>query len=288
MRPRLGTWPLLVVWVLLPLAAGATVARALETTSAGFQTAMTVGAWACWATVLVAGLVPLPATLTLLRVSVPAAPFLLIWATWAAEPEARDAVGLGMATLALMAALSPGLADACVDGSSYGTERRFALRTPARLVLGPVPATWLMAAGGLLTGPVLVAARLWAPGAVAWVLGWLGAWWAVRALHGLARRWIVLVPAGLVVHDHLTLADPVLLARGRLERLGPAPASSHAEDLTGGAWGLALEASLEPPVELVRAGTEARDLVTAGAVLFTPLRPGALLAGARDHRLPVA
>ena len=34
-----------------------------------------------------------------------------------------------------------------------------------------------------------------------------------RALHQLTQRWLVFVPAGLVVHDHLSVGDPVLFTK---------------------------------------------------------------------------
>jgi hypothetical protein len=39
------------------------------------------------------------------------------------------------------------------------------------------------------------------------------------ALHGLSRRWGVLVPAGFVIVDPLTLSDPVLFLRERILRM---------------------------------------------------------------------
>ena len=68
---------------------------------------------------------------------------------------------------------------------------------------------------------------------------------ASRALHGLARRWVVFVPAGLVLHDLHAMVDPVLFPRSSIRRLGPAPTDpGDAVDLTQRALGLALELEL--------------------------------------------
>ena len=43
-----------------------------------------------------------------------------------------------------------------------------------------------------------------------------------RLVHQLSRRWVVLVPAGIVIADPLTLTDPVLFVRERVMGIGPA------------------------------------------------------------------
>jgi hypothetical protein len=140
---------------------------------------------------------------------------------------------------------------------------------------------------GVTAGPLLLAARLWVPGAVVLVVGPLAARWGVRVLHGLARRWLVFVPTGVVVHDPLTLVDPILLRRGVVTSFGPAPADTDAVDLTAGASGLALEARLSEPVSLLpvaprRTPTELKGVTR---ILVTPSRPGRVVAEARRRRL---
>ena len=110
-----------------------------------------------------------------------------------------------------------------------------------------------------------------------------------RALHGLARRWIVFVPAGLVLHDPLSVADPVLFRRQVVESVGPAPAGSDALDLTQGAPGLALELGLREkvPMVLVRPGRGGDQAGASARLLFTPTRPGRVLREAAARRLPV-
>jgi hypothetical protein len=101
---------------------------------------------------------------------------------------------------------------------------------------------------------------------------------------------VVLVPAGLVLHDGHALVEAVLFPRGMIARLAPAEADGHPErrDLTVGALGLALELDLVEPVvisPLRRDRSVQVEHVTALA--FTPSRPGALLAAARERRIPV-
>ena len=191
-------------------------------------------------------------------------------------------------TAATVVACSRFTTDAFVDGSSYGSEQRFGLRTPLFLLIGPVPLVWLVTVVGL-AGPLLLAAQQWLAGAVLTVFGLGVARYSTRSLHALARRWVVFVPAGVVLHDPLVLADAILLPRRQIVALGPALADTTATDLTDGAPGLVLEVQLADAVELgVREGRHAAaDPVTTDRLLFTPLRPGALLDAAANRRVPV-
>ena len=106
-------------------------------------------------------------------------------------------------------------------------------------------------------GPLLLAAQQWVIGAVLTAVGLVVVLALARALHQLARRWVVFVPAGVVVHDPLGLVDPVLLPRGWVQGFAPAPADTDATDLTMGAPGLAVE---------IGARAEDRDGPTARSV----------------------
>ena len=108
---------------------------------------------------------------------------------------------------------------------------------------------------------------------------------AARSLHQLSRRFLVFVPGGVVVHDPMTLSDPVLLPRTGLASVGPAPADSDAEDLTMGAGGLIMELRLRAPSDLIRRrpGRAPDEAVSTAAVLVAPTRPGAFLAEARER-----
>ena len=77
-----------------------------------------------------ATLVPRSVTLTVVRVVVPGALAVAAWAALGAERPAWAAVGVAAGAVASLAGAGPGVADAFVDGSSYGTERRVALRVP--------------------------------------------------------------------------------------------------------------------------------------------------------------
>src|SRR5205085_10800148 len=132
--------------------------------------------------------------------------------------------------------LPAGLVDEFVGGSSYGPERRFSLRTPVPLLLGPVELAWLAVVVPAVAGPLLLAARQWVAGALLLAVGAVAARWSVRSLHLLARRWLVFVPAGLVVHDPMVLTDAVLFPKRMVSSIGPALADT-ADGALDVSWG---------------------------------------------------
>ena len=284
-----GPWPVRATWALLPLLLGPALGDALGGHSVAVARTGSVLAWGTWAAGLVAVLLPRTVSLTALRIATPAALAVANWAALAEDPGATDALAVTGAALALVAAFSPLTGDVFVNGSSYGDERRFPLRVPGPLLFGPVPLAWVGAVTAPIAGPLLLAAEQWAAGGAVLAVGLPLAVVAVRALHGLARRWAVLVPAGLVLHDHHALVDAVLFPRASIRRLGPAPADvDDALDLTQRALGLAVELELREPAEVSpRRPDKTVQVESVDRLLFTPTRPGALLREAAGRRLPV-
>lgn len=288
-----GAWPARLTWSLLPVLVGPALADGLGTTSRPVAVTAAVLAWGLWAGVLVAVLVPRTASLTALRTAAPLVSAAAAWAASVDDADVLDVVALGWAALTLVATFSPLTGEAFVDGSSYGDERRFALRVPGPLLLGPLPLAWLAAVVGPVAGPLLLAAREWVAGALVLAVGAPLALAAVRALHGLARRWVVFVPAGMVLHDPAALADPVLFRRSDVARLGPAPAEATrgALDLTQRSLGLALQLEATEPADVaprsVRRRRSELEVTKVERLLFTPTRPGAVLAEAARRRIVV-
>lgn len=288
----IGPWAVRATWFALAVAAGPALADTLDGTSRPVQVVASVGLWAGWAAVLVATLVPRAASLTLVRSAAPAALSATVAAAVHGPAGTDDAVAVAGAIATVAAAWWAPTTDSFVDGSSYGDERRFALRTPVGLLLAPVPAAWLLAVVLPAVALLLLAAGAWIPGAVAALGGAAGIRLGLPALHRLSRRWLVLVPAGLVVHDHVALADPILFRRATLAGIGPAPADDDGTDpagtvdLTLGAAGLVIALTLRQPTPLpvaVGSGRARRvETATADRVLVVPARPGAFLAAASD------
>jgi hypothetical protein len=277
-----------IAWFALPLTAGPALADALSDASTPVQAVASILAWAAWGGIAVAVLVPRTVSLTALRIGAPAALAVAVVATVRAG-DIGPAEVVAIAWTALLAALVlfvPVVTDAFVDGSSYGPEQRMALRTPAPLFLGPVELAWLVVVAGIAAGPLLLAAKAWVLGAIAIAVAAVAVRPAARSLHQLSRRWLVFVRNGFVLHDPLTLADPVLFPKQEVRSLGPAPADaeSDATDLTGRALGLVLEIRLADAIKIgVIEGRGRSANVDTDRLLFTPARPGALLSEARER-----
>lgn len=267
-------WLVRAAWAVLPLAAGPGLADALGSRSEAVQTVASVGLWAVWAAVLLATLVPMPVSLTALRV---AAPLAVAWAVWSAD---------WLAVASTLAAAAPAFAPATgvlfVNGPAYPNERRFPLRAPGAVLAGLGVLAWALGVGPLLAGVLLLAASEWVLGGVLTAVGAALAFVLLRALHGLSRRWVVFVPAGVVLHDPMSLVDPVLFQRKVVEELRLAPADTDSLDLTQRSPGMALELLLTEKVPMTLLGGEQG---ASARLLFSPTRPGAVLAEARERKL---
>ena len=284
------TWLTRLLWFTLPLTLGDLIAAGLDGRSDPVRLAGTAMWWLVWFAGLLAVAVMTIRTLVLFRVL---APVPLLAAVVAAVAEAPSTVGwIGLATAAVVAvaAMAAEVGLDFVNATSYGDERRFPLRPPAALLLGPVQLVWLLAVVPLPAGVLLAADGRWLVGLPLVALGVAGAWWAALTLSRLAIRWVVFVPAGLTVVDPMTLMDPVLFRREAIRRLEPAVAGTTAHDLTGGAPGLVLEIDLSEPVTITP--TVGRHQVATELdvteVLVTPTRPGELIRHAATRDIAVA
>lgn len=285
-----GAWPARVAWIGLALVADPTLGDAVAGRTTTVRVVVLVASALLWTAGLVALLVPRTASLTVLRIIVPAGLAASVISAFAGGPvDGWDLAAVTVATVAVLAALAPWVAAEWVDGSSYGTERRIPLRTPVAVAAVVAPLTWAAVVAGAAIGPLLLASGRWVPGLVATAVGAGLVWGGARSIHQLSRRWIVLVPAGLVVHDPLAMPEPQLFPRRTIARLGPAEVGSPAVDLTAGAAGLALELRLQEPTEmLVRGPGRGTSTHSTDAVLIAPARPAVMLDAAAERRIPVS
>ena len=311
-----GAWTLTAVTA----PSGGALPSVLYPESTGGRAAVTAGLWVVFVVVLAALFLPGARALTVVRIAVPANAAAQLWAlaaaagtsaaTVAAEWTAKageDAttvrvaatgaaswtdppviaaalVGLAGALVVLL----PAYGDAQVDAGSYGDERRFLLRPPGPILVALVVPMWAVAALGAGAGPLLLAGGRWRTGAAACAFGLPAAAVAAHALFRLARRWLVFVPSGVVVHDHLAVAQPLPLSRRGIASVGPAPAATAAADLTAQAFGMALELRLAGPVAAsVVTGRNRREERTVTAILVSPSRPAAVMATASRRGIKI-
>ncbi len=283
-----------VLWLVLPFVAGPVFEAAMDDGERSLQVGGGVLLWVVWGVLLITLMVPRTESLTVIRVGIPGALPLLFWALIAGGADAAAVfVALSTAIAAVCGSLAwrPPIGDAFVDGSSYGDERRFLLRTPGALAIGPLFVVCAVIIAGLTIGPVYLLAQRWIAGLIFVAVGFPAAWSAGKALHRLSQRWLVFVPAGVVVHDKTALREPQLFRVEDVSSFGPAPvdAADNAEDLTLGSMGLVLEAELKTTQKVIlnSVGSEV-ETTEIDAFLVAPTRPGAVVAEALDRGFSTA
>lgn len=280
------------LWVLLPVLSTGLPLSEVIGVDYEYPVVAGIGLWLIWAVGLGAALSPIPLTLVVIRIVMPAAVVISLAAVVVGETRPVELIVLLIATVAASLALSARIGDRFADGASYGDERRMLLRPPTGVLLGPLPLAWIAVVLGACAGPFLLGDARWIAGVIATVVGLPMAYLGFRSLHSLAKRWIVFVPTGMVIHDLVTLLDPVLFPRDAVRFVGPALADSEAHDLSAGATGLLLELNLiaetkVPVRDKTGPGAIASEPADLGAVLFAPSLPGEALQEADQRKLPV-
>jgi hypothetical protein len=273
-------WVARAGWAVVGVLGWTALDEALAGRPSGVRLVAFIGAASIWLTavlaVAVAGVVPL----TLARVTVPLAlpASALCWAA-GGSPVTSSGALVGAAVTAVAIATGD-FGQVYAQASAYGHEQRFLLRPPPAYLLAAVIA-WVVAAGGLLAVPLLAGSGNWAAAVVTGAAGAAVAVFAWPRWHRLSRRWLVVVPAGLVVHDHLVLAETVMIPRSDLAAAGLAPAGTDAADLTGPAPGLPVELRLHRSITAILAGGPRQpggSAIHLTACLVAPTRPGRALA----------
>jgi hypothetical protein len=283
-----------VVWLTLPLSAGTAAADALADWADGPKVVAAILLWLAWAVVALAVLAPRPAGLTALRTVAPTFAILAIAATAGGSTSGVAAAGVIVATLAAaVLATSPEISFAAANSRAYGDELRFPLRVPPTLFALLLPVTRAACVAGIAAGPLLIADGEVGWGVAALAVGVPLAAFSARALLVLALRWLVLVPAGVVVVDPMTLADPVLVTRRQLRSLraasGTVPVPAGGLDLRLGATVGTVVVELDAPAPFVRSGRGRASAVTtpAAVALLAVVARSTLLEAAAHRRVPI-
>jgi len=255
------------------------------------QIGVSVCFWVGWGLILGSSIIRRPWGLTVIRVLTPTTlPALLAAHLYSHISTGTLVVALTHATLASLLSLLPETGNAMVDGLSYGDEKRFLLRVPSAIAIGPLILLWAVVVLGLISGPITVASENWIIGILLIGIGWPVSAFGFRSIHQLARRWIVFVPNGFVIHDYLATREPFLLRRQDILSLGPAPVNAEIDgeeivDVSQFALGPVLQVALHGEVEVVPRTRGVSEVKLAKKILFSPTRPGAVLQEARLRRL---
>jgi hypothetical protein len=285
-------WLARAAWLLVAVIGGAAVGEALAGHARAVEVAGTAAAWTGWAVGALALAVPGVATLTLARAAVPAS-LIVSAATVVDGVEAGTAIALlapALAASALVATAEFGRV--YIQASAYGAESRFGLRPPIGYLVACI-ATWLPTMTALVLAVPMLAGNAWVLGALCVAVAVAGIALLPRRWHQLSRRWLVVVPAGVVVHDPVVLADTLMLPRRTITRVGLdglRGGSSGAADLTGPTPGVAVEIVLGEPNRAVLAPTTSQHKGTPiefNSIIVSPTRPGAAVSALGAARYTV-
>ena len=180
------------------------------------------------------------------------------------------------------------MGDRFSDGASYGDERRFLLRAPGPVLLLFGPLAWLTSLAGLTLGPILLLNRNFLFGTLVTLGGLPLSVIASNAIYQLGKRWVVLVPAGILLHDHLSVGDPTLIPRNQIADFSPAKARTDALDLSQNSFGLSLEIQCVTPLSMMLKKGNRKTVNESSAVesfMINPARPNIVLAESHKRGL---
>lgn len=282
-------WLLRVVWLLQPLAFVPLIGDAgASLRPAGLAVVSVIG-WASWAAVLLATLVPSTVSLTAGRLAAPLTiGGALVVGFGSSVAGWKVAAAIAAGGIAVVVWYSGEVGATLAQGSAYGAEERFPLKPPVPYLV-PMTVFGLLMTSSALAGVTLLANESWILGAVLTVAATALAWFVGPRFHQLARRWLVVVPVGVVVHDPVLLVENALFRHAELAAIHLAPADTEAADLTGGTAGVAIEIVLREMDTVIKTDRDKPQgaAIHVRSVLVSPTRPGKALRAAAARNLPV-
>jgi len=279
---RVPVWVVRVSWVLLAVVPGP-VGDALADSGRTAQIAFTAAAWVVWAIGVGACAWLSPVSLTAVRTVAPVAVIGVVVATLV-RPGLADApllwplVGIALAVAATCAAFLPDYAAAHVQASAYGNERRLPLRVPVPQV-APMLLAWVVMVAAVAGFLFSLAGEIWGLAVPAGLAAGALTWLVTTRLHRFSRRWLVIVPAGIVVHDHLLLAETFMVKSNTVTSVRLADAPGESLDLSGVARGNLLVVTLRDAENLALSPYLSRMLGTLDAVHVRGYAVAPTLAG---------
>jgi len=261
---------------------GAGVGGLLDDRSTAVQMTGTTLAWAVWGTVVLASFISHPITLTVLRIGTPVVASFMIFVVFNQGTFGGQIISAAVSVAVLLLSFSAEIGSIYVQASAYGDEKRFALRPPVVLI-APILLSALVAELSIIAFPLLVAARNWSVAAISLAGLYVSAKYLLPRIHLLSRRWLVFVPAGVVVHDEIVLSTNLMIRKQDLSQIQLARDNSAAADLSALTWGVPLEFSFNKPLDISLTSIGAKHLNTISAihaqsVLIATSRPGSVLS----------
>jgi hypothetical protein len=283
---RLVPWAARLAWVAVAVSGTPALESVVQDRSFSVRITALILAAVFWLAGVAAVAIASTPTLTLARVIIPTViPAGLLGILFGAEPVASIGTVI-FALIATAVVATPEYGQIAVQSSAYGNEIRFPLRPPLGFLIAAV-ITWAVWVAATLSGALLLGSRTWVAGLILAAIALAVLILATPRWHRLSQRWLVLVPAGVVIHDPVTLSDTVMLKRSQIRHLTLAPADTEAYDLTGPAPGHAVEIAINETITVVCApvGKAPPKAIHLTALLVAPSRPGRALQAAADRAL---
>jgi len=238
-------WVARVAWVALALIPNG-IAATLASHGRTAQLVFTLSAWALWALGTLAIFWLSPYSLSALRMVAPLATAGLVgfvfaslstYADVAVGDVAWSLVGVAVGVLALVCIFLPAFGLLHVQASAYGDEKRLLLRVPAAQI-APIAVSYVVMAAFPIATLFAISAEVWWLAALCLVPTVLIFRVVPKRLHRFSRRWLVVVPAGVVVHDELLLAETFMVRTTAVTRVELSATSGEALNLTGNIAGV--------------------------------------------------
>ena len=229
-----------VRWVLriAALATGATVpllTDRIDALSSGATTLSSIALWATWAIVLLCILVPSAVSLTAMRLVAPAhlaITVILVVGALVDESDALTVLALVPTLVTTIVAMSADIGSNFVQSSAYGDEFRVPLLPSVPFVIVLV-VSWSIWVASLVVGALALTREAWVAGGILVAVGVILGVILPRRFHRFSRRWLVVVPAGLVLHDHVVLAETAMFPRDAIRSVVVTRRDSEVADLSG-------------------------------------------------------
>lgn len=209
-RPSIFVRLLQVVWSLGPLALGWLVFDTSESAPGGSSGIASIAAemliFTAWSGGIVAVVRLRPTNLVYLRAAGGSG---IVWGGVAiASGFEAGAIALGWGLTVLILSFSPQVTIEAASRDSAPRERRFPLALPAGLLAFMVVPSTLVAGAGLGFIPAwLLGARPTGTRLLFVLIALVASPVILVSLNRLSRRWLVVVPSGVVLHDPMLLAE---------------------------------------------------------------------------------
>lgn len=261
----------------------------LEVISDSTALVSTWSLWVMWALVLLSVLVPSAISLTTLRLVAPAhlvVTSVLVIGDLLGDASTVVVFGIVPTFVTTVVAFSAETGAWFVQSSAYGDERRVPLRPPLAFVVVQSLA-WVVWVSSLVVGTLALVREAWVAGSTLVAVGVLLTIVLPSRFHRLSRRWLVVVPAGVVLHDHVVLAETAMFTRPSIASISPTDRSPDVADLSGRCRGTGVTIELVDFDTVVLAATTNRpggSALHVKSVWVRPSRPGRALSAWRDER----